>query len=126
MQAKYETDLIVRKVDEDGDMIWGHGKLDYLQGLEAMAQVIRYRLAAIQGEWWEGDATALPYYSDFLTAYQTDENRARIDLMIIERILDTRGVLSVSDVSSSMKNRKYNFKANVLTVYGITKAEVSL
>lgn len=126
MEAKYETNLMYRKRDENGDMIWGHGSQDYLTGLDAMAEVIRSRLQAIRGEWWEGDETALPYYDEIITAYQTDQNRAIIDLMIIERIMDTRGVLSVSDVSSSLKNRQYVFKCNVKTVYGTTPVEVTL
>lgn len=126
MESTYETNLMYRKRDANGDMIWGHGSNDYLTGLEAMAEVIRSRLQAIRGEWWEGDETALPYYDEIITAYQTEQNRAIIDLMIIERIMDTRGVLSVENVSSSLENRKYVFKCDVNTVYGTTPAEVTL
>ena len=126
MQAKYETDLIYRKLDENGDMVWGQGKQNFLSGLDAMAQVIKTRLGAIQGEWWEGDPTALPYYTEMVTAYATDETRSMLDLMIIERLMDTRGVLSVTNVWSAIVNRRYTFKADVNTVYGTTKAEVIL
>lgn len=126
MQAKYETDLRYRKRDENGDMVWGNGSQDYLTGIDAMAEVIKTRLAAIKGEWWEGDGTALPYYTDILTSYRTEANRSMIDLMIIERLMDTRGVLSVTDVKSWYDGRNYFFNANVNTVYGRTTAEVTL
>ena len=126
MIAKYETNLKYRRRDENGDMVWGHGQQDYLSGLDAMAEVIKTRLGAIQGEWWEGDSTALPYYTEILTAYRTDENKSKIDLMIIERLMSTRGVLSVTNISSFYSGRNYTFKANVNTVYGTTRAEVTL
>lgn len=126
MRAKYETALLYRKIDENGDMVWGHGREDYLSGLDAITQVIKTRLAAIQNEWWEGDATALAYFTDLITAYTSDENKAKIDLMIIERLMDTRGVVSVTDIQSSIIKRRYTFNAKVATVYGITQAEVTL
>ncbi len=126
MISDYERNLRCRRRDENGDIVWGHGMQDYASGLDAMGEVIRSRLQAVQGEWWEGDATALPYYDEIMTAYQTSQNRAMIDLMVIDRIMDTRGVLSVSDVSSEIKNRQYVFKCKVNTVYGVTPAEVIL
>ena len=126
MISDYERNLRCRRRDENGDIVWGHGMQDYASGLDAMGEVIRSRLQAVQGEWWEGDTTALPYYDEIMTAYQTSQNRAMIDLMVIDRIMDTRGVLSVSDVSSEIKNRQYVFECKVNTVYGVTPAEVIL
>ena len=59
MQAQYETKLIYRKLDENGDYVWGNSMNDMLSEQAAMSQVIQTRLRAIQGEWWEGDRTAL-------------------------------------------------------------------
>lgn len=126
MISDYERNLRCRRRDKDGDYVWGHGMQDYTSGLDAMAEVIRSRLQAVQGEWWEGDATALPYYDEIMSAYQTSQNRAMIDLMVIDRIMDTRGVLSISDVSSTLQDRQYVFKCKVNTVYGTTPAEVIL
>ena len=126
MIAQYETNLAYRKRDEDGDMVFGNGSKDYLTGIEAMAETIRSRLQAVQDEWWEGDETALPYFDEVISAYQTEENRAIIDLMVIQRIMDTRGVLSVEDVYSAIGNRKYQFQCVVNTVYGKTPVEVEI
>ena len=126
MISDYERNLRCRKRDENGDIIWGHGSDDYVTGLDAMAEVIRSRLQAVQGEWWEGDVTAIPYYDEIISAYQTKQNQAMIDLMVIDRIMDTRGVLSVSNVFSEIRDRKYTFRCTVNTVYGTTPAEVIL
>lgn len=125
MIAQYETDLIVRKMDENGDSVFGNGRSDFLSGIDAMRQVLQTRLNVSAGEWWEGDATAIPYMGGILGAYSTERNRELIDLMVVERILDTVGVVSVSDITSSYNGRGYHFKCTVTTVYGVTTAEVT-
>lgn len=125
MKAQYETQLVYRRMDENGDMVFGQSNTGHLSKLEAMAQVLKTRLAAVEGEWWEGDDGALPYFTQILGARGTDENRQMFDLMVIERIMDTIGVISVEDVESSIEGRKYRFKCKVNTVYGQTTAEVS-
>lgn len=125
IKAQYETKLKYRRIDEDGDMVFGHGEKDFKTDLEAIAQVIKTRLAAIEGEWWEGDIGALPYFSEILGMSSTAENQAAVDLMIINRIMDTVGVIGISDVESHIENRHYRFNCKVQTVYGETTAEVT-
>lgn len=124
IKAQYETQLKYRRTDKDGDMTFGQGEQDFKTDLEAMAQVLKTRLAAAEDEWWEGDIGALPYFTDILGMASTEENRAAVDLMIINRIMDTVGVLGVSDVESFIENRHYRFNCKVQTVYGETTAEV--
>lgn len=126
MKAQYETQLVVRRMDENGDMIFGQGENGQLRGLEAMKQVLKTRLATVEGEWWEGDPGAIPYFTDVLGSPTSMQNKNAIDLMIIDRIMNTVGVISVSDVSSSIIGRRYSFSCSVLTVYGTTTAEVSV
>lgn len=125
MIAQYATNLKYRKMDENGDYVFGHGDDDFLYGLDAMAQVLRTRLGAMRGEWWEGDDTALPYFDGILGAAATEQNKDAIDLMVIERIMDTVGVTGVSEISSTIVNRHYSFFCKVQTVYGETIAEVT-
>lgn len=126
MRAQYSTQLKYRKRDAKGDYCFGHGDDDFLYGLDAMKQVIQTRLAAIYGEWWEGDPTAIPYYPDVLGVPATGANKDAIDLMIIQRIMDTVGVNGVGNVTSSYDGRHYSFSCTVNTVYGETYAEVNL
>ena len=126
MQAQYETRLIYRELDENGDYVYGGGMNDFLSARQAMRQVIQTRLAAIAGEWWEGDRTAIPYYTEVLGAPGGDQRRRAIDLMVISRLLDTVCVLKVTDFQSSYENRKYQATCTVLTVYGNIAAEVTI
>lgn len=126
MLAQYESQLKYRRLDENGDMMFGHGNADFVSTAEAMQQVLKTRLSACQDEWWEGDAGALPFFNGILGSATTDENREAIDLMVIERIMDTRGVISVSNVESSFANRHYSFRCSVQTVYGEVETEVKI
>lgn len=125
MKAQYDMQLKYRALDANGDMCFGHGDGDFLTDLQAMGQVLKTRLSAIDGEWWEGDPYALPYYTDILGAASTKRNQDAIDLMVINRIMDTVGVIGVSDVKSTLKNRSYHFECRVQTIYGTTTAEVN-
>lgn len=126
MIAQYTTNLKYRRLDENDDMMFGHGDADFLYGLEAMRQVIQTRLKAVRDEWWEGDPTALPWTTEIIGARTSQFQKDEIDLMIIERLMDTVGVNSVSDIESSFYNRHYSFSCKVQTVYGETTGEVSI
>lgn len=125
MNATYETQLCCRKLDENGDMVFGAGSEGMLYGLDAMKQILRSRLSVVAGEWWEGDRTAIPYLPDILGAPATRSVKDALDLMIINRIVDTVNVISVSNVKSSFENRVYRFSCDVQTIYGETEVEMS-
>lgn len=124
MIAQYETQLKYRKVDENGDMLFGGGAADFIEGAAAMEQVIKTRLAAAEGEWWEGDDGALPWFTEIIGNTLTPDKVAEIDLMVIGRIMDTVGVNSVSDIDSGVENRKYHFSCIAHTIYGDVPVEV--
>ena len=128
MLAQYETQLKYRRMDENGDMVFGEtGDAGFLQQKDAMAQVIKTRLAACEGEWWEDDPGALPWYTEILGSMVTQGRVEEIDLMVIERIMDTVGVISVSDIESSVERqrRHYHFTCTAHTVYGDVPVEVN-
>lgn len=126
MKAQYETNLVYRGLDENGDMRLGDSNA-HLSKLEAMAQVLKTRLAAVEGEWWEGDEGAIPYFGgEILGALNSPQRKDTIDLMVIDRIMNTVGVIGVDNVESSISNRQYHFTCKVHTVYGDTTAEVIL
>ena len=122
-QATYTENISYRRLDENDDYVMGvQGEL--LTGVEAMAQALKTRLRVVLGEWWEGDNTALPYFPSILG--KKNVSREALDLKVIARIMDTVGVLSVSNIKSSMTGRNYSFSCTVKTVYGETTAEVAV
>lgn len=125
MIADYLNQLKCRRVDSDGDMIFGADN-SLVEGQEAMLQVLKTRLAAAEGEWWEGDDTAVPWYTEIVGFMAPEGRREEIDMMVIDRITDTVGVISVDDIQSSIENRRYTLECTVQTVYGEIPIEVSV
>lgn len=127
MKAQYETNLVYRGLTEDGDMRFGEGQNSQLHALDAMKQALKTRLGAVEGEWWEGDDGAIPYFGgSVLGAAVSEKIKDTIDLLVINRIMDTVGVIGVTNVESTIANRQYHFTCSVQTVYGTTTAEVNL
>jgi hypothetical protein len=44
--------MIIRRVDDDGDFVFGHGLADYLTENEAIALLVKQRLWLWLGEWF--------------------------------------------------------------------------
>lgn len=124
MNATYETQLLCRAVDENGDMVFGAGDAGFVNGAEAMDQVIKTRLAAGAGEWWEGDDTAIPWFSEVLGSMIRENRVSEIDLLVVNRLLDTVGVTGVDNIQSSITGRQYHFSCTAHTVHG--DVEVSI
>jgi len=125
MNADYTTQLIYRREDENGDYVLGDTGQGFLSGREAMTQVLKTRLRACRDEWWEGDATAVPWFTDVLGRLLSQGKVSEIDLMVVNRIMDTVGVTGVRDIQSRVQNRVYRYSCTASTVYGDVKVEVS-
>lgn len=127
MIAQYESQLKYRKVDDNGDMIFGAtGDSGFLESADAMTQVLKTRLAACEDEWWENDPGALPWFTEILGSMVSQGRVEEIDLMVIDRIMDTVGVNSVSNIESGVEGRHYHFTCTVQTVYGDVPVEVDV
>lgn len=119
------TTLRYRKLDDKGDMLLGIGDLAFLTDLDAITQAIYTRLRLLRGEWWERPMEGLPLWEEILGQPRTEQQRNMIDLILIERIFDTRGVIAVRDTDSFFTGRTYTFTCKVETVYGETNVEVN-
>ena len=109
-----------RRLDENWDYVFGHGKNDYLEGREAVGQAVKSRLLLLYGEWWEDQEDGLPLFERILASSGSDANKQAVDIIFARRIGDTTGVLNVSwyDSSFDRNKRAYSFSCRVDTVYG--------
>ncbi len=109
-----------RRLDENWDYVFGHGKNDYLEGREAVGQAVKSRLLLLYGEWWEDLEDGLPLFERILASSGSDANKQAVDIIFARRIGDTTGVLNVSwyDSSFDRNKRAYSFSCRVDTVYG--------
>lgn len=117
--------LRYRKLNAAGDMVLGDGPGSFYTGVEAIRQAIETRLKLLQGEWWERPGEGLPLYQQMLGRRMTQAQQELMDLLITERIMDTRGVIAVTDAQSEYENRRYHYSARVRTEYGDTTLEVT-
>lgn len=125
MQATYETELRCRRLDENGDVMFGAGDAGFVYGLEAMVQVLKTRIASIAGEWWEGDdESTIPWMTEIVGEMLPAGRDEEISLMIVDRITDTVGVLDVEDVECEVVDRHLRFSCTANTVYGEVPVEV--
>lgn len=105
-----------RALDENGDMTFGGNNKNFLKDIKAVIQAIKTRIKLLKGEWWENTETGFPLFQDILGNY----DYLKIKNRIVERIQQTQGVLSVTNIEIEYDNRKLNFNCTVSTICGDT------
>lgn len=112
-----------RKLDQNGDFVFGHEELDYYQDSpEAVAQAVKTRLMLWAGEWFLDSQEGMPWGLKVL-----GKNRASdYDPLIRRHILETKGVESLAGYESvwNAETRSLSVSAVINTVYG--KADLSV
>lgn len=109
--------MIYRKLDADGDYVFGQRDGDFLKNsAETVAQAIRTRLGLIAGEWFLDVTKGTPYNSRILGAHTV----ATYDTALQEVILGTQGVLRLTAYSSAVDpvTRAATVECTVTTIYG--------
>lgn len=106
----------VRKVDADGDMVFGHGQSDYWRDVpDAVAQVVESRLNLWLGDWYLDLNEGTPYQTNVLGKY-TENAR---DPVMRARILETQGVTQLVSYDSTFdgQTRAFSLRAEIATAY---------
>lgn len=106
-----------RKIDSDGDMVFGHGNADYLKDTpECVAQAAVTRLRLLRGEWFLDLTEGTPYAQGVLGKHTKDS----YDFVIRQRVLETEGVTSIEEYESIFdgETRALTVNIRINTVYG--------
>jgi hypothetical protein len=106
----------VRAQDANGDYTFGHGSANFFINSPAcVAQLIQTNLLLHQGEWFLNLLAGVPWETEVL-GYGT---ASLYDVVIKTAILNTRGVTSIINYSSSFNptTRKLTVTATVLTQF---------
>lgn len=112
----------VRKMDSNGDYVFGHGSLDfYVDEPAAVAQLVMTRLRLYKGEWMLDTSAGMD--KDKILGTHTQSTR---DAEYQRVIVETDGVNSILEYASSLnsKTRAFTVTARIDTIYG--PATVSL
>jgi len=105
-------------MDDNYDTVFGSGRANYVEGQDAMLQIIKSRLSLMKGEWWENTDEGIPLWQRILGT--SGVNKSVVDSIIQQRILDTEYVKSIDSLISSIdpNTRQYSFTATVTTEFG--------
>ena len=114
-----------RKLDSNGDPIYGQGDNSFVTDKYAVAQAILTRLNLFQGEWWENIKDGLPVWSQLLTYGGTTNKNSNRSSIITSRILGTKFgntalIISMNNVSVAydFTIRKYTYTGSAQSIYG--------
>jgi hypothetical protein len=112
--------ISVRKLDANHDPIYGNGTVDFLNDINAVAQLIDTSLLLLQGEWWNNLAAGLPLFQQIIGVSGVGNNPQIAALLIQQTIMQVPYVTSITDVSliyDSM-SRSFTYSATVYTAFG--------
>ena len=109
-----------RKLDENGDYVFGNNSNDYIEKDEAIAQAIKTKLYLFYGEWWEDISLGLPMFQSILGQVSNSNLRQTVILLCAEQINLVEGVTSVDSISVDISARKLGLTIDVTTENGTT------
>ena len=109
-----------RKLDENGDYVFGNNSHDYIEKDEAIAQAIKTKLYLFYGEWWEDISLGLPMFQSILGQVSNSNLRQTVILLCAEQINLVEGVTSVDSISVDISARKLGLTIDVTTENGTT------
>ncbi|CUJ53764.1 Uncharacterised protein [Achromobacter xylosoxidans] len=120
-----EVDMRYRKLDENGDYVFGNGQADFYRDVpDAPAQAVATRLKLWTNEWFANMADGTPYLP-FVLGRNTENS---YDAVLMARILDTTGVVRIDEYNSTLDRdaRKLSVAATITTQYGQTQVEQTI
>ena len=109
-----------RKLDENGDYVFGNNSHDYIEKDEAIAQAIKTKLYLFYGEWWEDISLGLPMFQSILGQVSNSNLRQTVILLCAEQINLVEGVTSVDSIYVDISARKLGLTIDVTTENGTT------
>ena len=117
--------MIVRPVDENGDMRPIEYSDQMATGAKAVAQVVRQRLALYFGEWWE-DEDAGFRVPRFLSEGVRTENVQMLQKYISSYIAGTEGVEGIASSGISVSGRTMTYRCVINAGGDSATVEVNL
>ena len=110
--------MFLRPVDAGGDILPVRSSSDLLSGPEAAAQLVKYRLSLLTGEWWETPEAGFPVPGWMRESRVTEADTGTLSSMISAYIRDTDGVQEVEREMSSVSGRRFQYSCEVRTKEG--------
>ena len=110
--------MILRPVDDTGDLLPVRSSSDLLSGAEAVALLVKDRLSLLRGEWWENPENGF-FVLDILQGSRIPEaDVSALSSQITAYVRETPGVREVEDVRFSVSGRRFSWSCSVRTKEG--------
>lgn len=108
--------MIYRRLDVNGDYIFGSNGNAYLSGTDAVRQAVLTRLRLLLYEWWEDLEDGLPLWQEIIA----QRNIEKAKKLIQERIVKTPHVTALITFDATWENetRRLTVLAVIDTEYG--------
>ena len=107
--------MVLRPVDDSGDILPVLSSSDLVSGAEAVALLVKDRLSLLQGEWWENSAVGFPVLEELRSSRLTEAGASALSSVITAYIRETPGVTEVEDVRFAVSGRQFSYSCMVLT-----------
>lgn len=119
----------VRALTPEGDYSFGGNRRDYIEGAEAVAQIIKTKILLFYYEWWEDLGQGIPMFQSIIGQMNAESITNSLSMLLRDRILEIEQVDSVEDitVNFSRKNRVATAQIRVNLISGEqTEVEVQI
>ncbi len=110
--------MILRPVDENGDILPVLSSRSLLSGPEAVARLAEDRLSLLSGEWWENPDIGFSILEAMESSRLTDTDGALLASVITDYIRETPGVREVEEVRFAVSGRQFSYSCSVRTEEG--------
>ena len=113
--------MLLRPADVSGDIMPVLSSSAMCSGPEAVAQLVRYRLSLLRGEWWENPEWGFFVLEALQASRLTEAETAAVSAQISAYIRETPGVLEVENVHFAVSGRQLAWQCSIRTANGVSK-----
>ena len=117
--------MILRPVDENGDILPVLMSASLLKGVDAVARLVKDRLELLAGDWWENPAWGNEVVEMMRASRLREAETQALAKYVTSYIRQTPGVLEVEDAAISVEGRRFSFSCRVDTEAGPAEIDYS-
>ena len=110
--------MILRPVDENGDVLPVLVSSALLKGVPAEKTLVSDRLALLTGEWWENRSWGNAIVEMLKENRFTESDQLTLANYLTSYIRATDGVRDVRDVSFAMDGKQFCYSCTIITAEG--------
>ena len=118
--------MILRPVDDHGDILPVLSRSDLVKGASAVALLVRERLDLLTGDWWENPEKGNSLLRMLQDSRLTEADQQVLGTYLSSYIRETDGVQDVRDVRFSVDGRQFSFSCTVVTDNGTANINYEL